>query len=126
MPAFFVMPMYTATINSKEVVNGRINVVITFTSDKESFEETFGAESLRSLHHAARTRLAQLNRLEDILSKIPLGSFTPAEPTETPGETAARLEAEKDAKLARAYEKVTIKAITQEEYDALVAQIKST
>lgn len=120
--------MYTATIKSKEIINGRIRVVITFTSDQESFDELFGADSLKSLSHAVRTRLTQLNNLANIFSKIPAAgtTFTPPEPTETAEETAARLETERDAKLARAYEKFTIKAITQAEYDTLVQQIKAS
>lgn len=68
--------MWTATIESKNLNKGTLQVGVSYTNSSESFSESYQINSLVDLNNRINIRLQQLEDLYNL--DIPLGVFTPA------------------------------------------------
>ncbi len=67
--------MYTATIESKQINKGVIQVGVIYGNGSDNFTEVYSIRGLSDLENNIINKLSQLNSID--LSKIQLGTFIP-------------------------------------------------
>lgn len=70
--------MFTASVKSKELLNGTLTVIVTFTNGEQTFNEEFKTSSVMDenwLVSAVANRIKQLDSLYDVASTLKLGKI---------------------------------------------------
>jgi hypothetical protein len=126
--------MYTATKTKKDFRGGIFQVTVDFVNGEETITEAFNISSEDDLNRKIENRLATLNELLALSTKLTLGVWEkPVKEVVVPPEpeppTAEELKAQaisaKKQEVELAYFDFQKKLITEAEYDAKVAEYKS-
>lgn len=128
--------MYTFTIKekSKQLQDGRFNLVLTVTNGTDSFDRvfSFGLNTKENdVKKVLKNFIDELNAVDTLFESLPAsGDFdttiTPPEPVvKTPEEIAAEEYAKARAELVAAKEDYDLGLLSKAEYDAIVDAAKS-
>jgi hypothetical protein len=113
--------MYTATITNKDFREGTLQVSVAFKKGAETITEAFNVNGADDLNNRIENRLNTLNQLADFVDALELGVWhKPVKEVVVPDPKQLALN-----KVYEAKGQLDAKLITEEEYDAIVADYKN-